>query len=195
MKPTSSASGPSASADDVAALERVLIKISDPAVLLEVGSGWSAAPLGSAASSLTESVNTLRDARASLEDKLRAWQVLAMIFGDTSAPEFTAIVSLSAIGQTLASPATGDELPTLLSRLHSHANLALLDLRLIHRSDTEDANTPDSREFGFWLRDHFRSLARLEPDAQLCLRFAAIRAGLLARPEPFTLDAVRSLAL
>ena len=176
-------------------LDRVLTKITDPAMMLEVGRDWSAAPIGSVSSFVTKSVNTLRDARAPFVDKLRAWQGLAMIFGDSGAPECCAIVSLSAIGQALSSQATGDEVPGLLSSLHLHTNLALLDLKLVHHPDTEDPHTPDLKEFARWVRTDFASLERLDDHAQLCLRFAAIRAGVLARPEPFTLEAVRALAL
>jgi hypothetical protein len=177
------------------ALEHVLAKITDAPTLLEVGSGWSAARIGSAAPLVEESVKILRDARSPFLDRLRAWQGLAMLFGDTGAPEICAILSLSAIGAALSSGATADELPPLLSKLHAHTNLALLDLGLVHQAGAGDPSTPNTNDFALWVRTDFPSLAKLDADAQLCLRFAAIRAGLLPRPDPFTLEAVRDLTL
>lgn len=194
MKP-SSAPDPSSAENGHAGLEAVLAHITAPAILLEIGEGWTQAPLGNAADLVTKSVETLRNPRVSLKEGLQAWHQLAMIFGDTGAPEICAIIALHAIGEALTAGATDDDSLRLLSTLHSHVNLALLDLKQVRTPDDGSSSAPDLYEFARWVKAHPSLLAKLRPDAQLALLFAAIRAGVMRAPEPFTLEAVRSLPL
>jgi len=112
----------------------------------------------------------VRDLAAALErdpDDCRAWCELAMLFGDTHAPELALVVCLHA--RTLA----GDQV-----RVRSHMALCLLDLGLGQAATSPiplralgDAGTvaPDSDALAAWTAEH---LAPFDGDAARAARHA-----------------------
>lgn len=173
----------------------------------ELASGWTATPLSTGWSKLAaEQVRVLSSGAAPFPETLHAWQQLAMLYGDSRAPELCAVVALHAVITARARmPDTSNDerIEQILAVLRSHVNLALLDLGLawsrtggpvaLIELDTQIGSDPDTVEG--WLRDFLEPVGTLTDGAHACLRLVAIRAGLLERPEPFTLTQVCQLSL
>jgi hypothetical protein len=162
---------------------------------------WTTAPLSPGwRETVASSVAVLRDESRETNDALRAWQQLAMLFGDSGAPEYCAVVALHA----LASPRGDSVDPRLLATLRSHAKLALLDLGVSRAAtpgeplalaalDSAIVSSPD--RIDAWLERFLAPVGTHAEGAALCLRLAAIRAGLATRPDPFDLAGVAALVL
>ncbi len=138
-----------------------------------------------------ESDGVQGDRNSSATAREKAWQQLAMLYGDTGAPELCVVVAQAAI-ERAAAGAAADSDPNRLAMPRSHAKLSLLDLGL---GSTDNPGGPflireiaeriegDEGEIRNWLRSFLAPVGGLEPGARF-------RAGRATRPDPLTIEAV-----
>lgn len=118
-------------------------------------------------------------------DAPEAWRQLAMIFGDSGGPELCAVAAMHAMN---LSQEVGDK--ESFRSAWAHVGLALRDLKVL---PIEGSVIDTVRA---WLKDFLSPLGGdVAQGAELCLRLALIRAGLIGRPDPMTVEAVRTLSV
>ena len=136
---------------------------------------------------------------AALPDALGACSELAMLFGDSGAPELCIVLSYRGIALADGlSDSEAEESET--SRFLRHVLLALSDLGLSRPTDdqqrAEESPSPSEDDSSVWIRGFLAPVGgSLEAGAGFAARLAAVRAELVPRPDPLSLEAVRSLAL
>ncbi|MFK7990591.1 MAG: hypothetical protein AB8I08_31505 [Sandaracinaceae bacterium] len=158
---------------------------------------WIAGPLPDSYRETVDAVLTGLKADASHEQSVEACAQLAMLFGDSGAPELCVVVSYR--GLALAESLADDKNDVFTTRFLSHAFLAMADLGLARSADAEAkalpyALTVDETAAAAWIREFLAPLGgSLEAGTQFASRLAAIRAGVLPVPDPLTVDAVSRL--
>lgn len=112
---------------------------------------------------------------------------LAMLFGDSGAPELCVVVSYRGIAVAVALEDRDEERFT--QRFMNHVLLAMRSLGL-----TGADRTVDDERAAAWIREFLSPLGgSLDAGTRFAARLAGIRADLLAVPDPLTVHAVASL--
>ncbi len=158
---------------------------------------WIAGPLPDSYRETVEGVMSGLRPAASQQDAVEACAQLAMLFGDSGAPELCVVVSYRGIALAEALPPEAEDAFT--TRFLSHAFLAMGDLGLA-RSQEEggdalpDAVSVDEAAAARWIREFLAPLGgSLDAGTHFAARLAAIRAGVLPVPDPLNVDAVSGL--
>jgi hypothetical protein len=158
---------------------------------------WVEPPLNDAwVAVVRECVAVLGNPTARANAAMRAWQQLAMLFGDSGAPELCVVTATHAMS-------IDPEDAALSATLRSHANLALMDLGLaapavadrpvaIAQLDTQVRSTGE--QVAAWLGEFVAPFGTAANAAAACLGLASMRAGLTERPDPLTLEALIAAA-
>jgi hypothetical protein len=117
-------------------------------------------------------------------DEAAGWRQLAMIFGDSGAPDLCAITALQA---NSLSQQAGDTAKAQWA--WNHVVMALRDIGIVIDKETGQERA------GAWYADYLQLLqGDLGRGADLCRRAALIRARLVSPPEPVTIDGIFALA-
>lgn len=159
---------------------------------------WIAGPLPDSYRETVEDILAGLEPRATPDANAEACVQLAMLFGDSGAPELCVVVCYR--GLALAESFGEEKNDTLTNRFMSHAFLAMADLGLARSKKGEgteaDTLTVDETAAAAWIREFLAPLGgSLEAGTHFAARLAAIRAGVLPVPDPLTVDAVSSLPM